>query len=375
MTAAGPPGSGVAGPRRVRGRVRPVRDDDLGALTDLHRRTFGSSAAGEEELSSYLLELLCRHPWLDERLPSLVYETGDGRLVGCLGVMPRPLSLDGEPILGVVSHNFMVDPEHRSSMAGIELMKALFSGPQDLALAEGNDSSRRLWKALRGTVSLTYSLRWTHPLAPGRFALSVLERRDHVRPFLATGLRPVAGLVDALATRLPGSPLRSGEPAARTEELDVESLAAGIEQVSRRRLLRPRYGVEELTWILWMLGRRPDGAALRSGLVRAGDRVAGWYLYHLRAGGVADVVQLGATEQTAGVVLDRLFHDAREAGAAAVSGLLDPPLLPALSERLCLYHRGRDTSWLLVKGRNDRAVRALHTGDAFFTHLEGEWWL
>ena len=87
------------------------------------------------------------------------------------------------------------------------------------------------------------------------------------------------------------------------------------------------------------------------------------------------MVQLGASEETAGAVLDHLARDARRRGVLAVTGLLDPTLLPAFSERLSLLHRGRSATWLLVHGRSERAVRALRTGDAFFTHLEGEWWL
>lgn len=368
--------NGAAAPavRTSRGRLRPLAEDDLDAVVALHGRTFGPSEMPPAELRSYLAELFFRHPWADDGIRSLVYEEGPGELVGCLGAMPRPMVLDGEPIVAAVSHNFMVDPEHRSSMAAIELMRALFSGPQDLTLAEGNDSSRRLWTALGGSTSLAYSIRWTHPLRPARQALQVLERRGHLGRFTSTGLRPVAALADAVAARLPRSPLRPAGPGAPARELDAGSLVQGIERLSRRRSLRPSYDADALTWLLSALRLRSDRGALRTALVGPG----GWYLYYARPGGVGEVVQVGATEESAGPVLDHLLRDARRQGLLAVSGLLDPPLVPALSERACLFHRGRSATWLLVHGRGaagDRAARALHTGDAFFTHLEGEWWL
>lgn len=378
--------AGAFGPalRTSRGRLRPLAEDDLDAVAALHRRTFGPSEMPPAELLSYLGELFFRHPWPDARIPSLVYEEGPGELVGCLGVMPRPMVLDGEPILAAVSHNFMVDPERRSSMAAVELMKALFAGPQDLSLAEGNDSSRRLWTALGGSTSLAYSIRWTHPLRPARQALQVLERRDHLGRLAAAGLRPLAALADSVAARLPGSPLRPRDPGAPVGELDAASLARGIERLSRGRTLRPSYDAGTLAWLLRALTLRSDRGELRTGLVGAeGDGKAdagasGWYLYYARPGDVGEVVQVGASEESAGPVLDHLLRDARRHGVLAVSGLLDPPLVGALSERACLFHRGRSATWLLVHGRGaggDRAARALHTGDAFFTHLEGEWWL
>jgi hypothetical protein len=333
---------------------------------------------GQDALRGYLLELFCRHPWQDERVTSLVYEEGPGELVGCLGVMPRPMAVDGEPILAAVSHNFMVDPGRRSSMAGIELMKALFAGPQDLSLAEGNDASRRLWTALGGATSLLYSIRWTQPLRPARHALSVLARRGHLGRAAAAGLLPFCALADAVAARLPGSPLRPPAPDRPVTEVDAEGLAAGIERLSRGRALRPRYEVGTLEWLLGALALRTDRGPLRTGMVGPageGGAPAGWYLYYARPGGIGEVVQLGATEETAGTVLDHLARDARRHGVLALTGLLDPTLLPAFSERLALLHRGRSATWLLVQGRSERAVRALRTGDAFFTHLEGEWWL
>lgn len=368
------------GIRSSRGRVRPLVEEDVGALVELHRRSFGPSPMSPDTLRAYLFELFCRHPWQDQRVPSLVYEEAAGELVGCLGVMPRPMTVDGEPILAAVSHNFMVDPERRSSMAGIELMKALFAGPQDLSLAEGNDASRRLWTALGGTTSLLYSFRWTQPLRPARHALSVVARRGHLGRAAAAGLKPLCAVVDAVAARLPGSPLRPPEPEAPVGEVDAEALAAGIERLSRGRALRPRYDVRTLEWLLRALALRTDRGPLRTGLVGSTGRsddgaAAGWYLYYARRGGLGEVVQLGASEETAGPVLDHLARDARRQGVLAVTGLLDPTLLPAFSERLSLLHRGRSATWLLVQGRSDRAVRALQTGDAFFTHLEGEWWL
>jgi hypothetical protein len=113
-------------------------------------------------------------------------------------------------------------------------------------------------------------------------------------------------------------------------------------------------------------------------VLRAGGALAGWHLWFLRPGGpggrVAEAVQVGATEEAALDVVDHLLADARRRGAVAVAGRLEPALMPALSERLSLFHRGRGPSWLLAHSRDERILRAVHVGDAFLTRLEGEWW-
>lgn len=357
------------------GRIRPLVEADIAPLTRLHRRTFGTDTPlTDRQLHDYLLQLFCRHPWFDERLPSLIYEESEGRIAGCLGVMPRPMVFAGRPILAVVSHNFMVDPDHRSPRAAMELLKALFAGPQDLSLAEGNDSSRRLWKAMGAATSMAYSLRWTCPLEPARFALAVLSRRG-LAGWAAKGLRPLSALADLAAARLPGGPLRRPLPELEAEEPDNAALADEIGRHAQRFPLAPSYESAALGWLLATLDARPDRGPLRRVLLRKQGRVVGWYLYYLRPGDVSEVVQAAAAGPAAGEVLDHLFHDARRHGATAVTGLLDPSLLPALSERPCLFHRGRTATWLLLHAREERYLRPLLTGDAFFTRLEGEWWL
>ena len=336
-----PPDSAAAGS----GRLRPVVEADLPAIAALHRRAFDgapSARTSAEELETLLREIVCGHPWPDRRLPSLVFEQ-DGAIAGFLGIMPRPMSFDGEPIVAAVGHNFMVDPDRRSSLAAIELVRGFIAGAQDLSLAEGTDTSRRVWKALGGTVAPAYSLRWTRPLAPARYGLGLLVRRG----VPAWWLRPLAAAADFAAARLPASPLRDRRP-------DLEAA--------------------DLEWMLGVLDRHAAAGSLRGVALRRAGEIAGWYLWFMRSGRVAEAVQIGATEEAAVDVVDHLLADVRRAGAVAVAGRLEPALMPALSERMSLFHRGRGPSWLLAHSRDERLLRAVHAGDAFLTRLEGEWW-
>ena len=56
-------------------------------------------------------------------------------------MMPRPMWMKGRLIRAAVSSQFIVEPESRFNLAGVQLLKAFLSGPQDLSLAdEANES-------------------------------------------------------------------------------------------------------------------------------------------------------------------------------------------------------------------------------------------
>jgi hypothetical protein len=355
------------------GRIRPLASDDLEGIHRLHRECFGPGSEGSEgALRRHLTDLFFRHPWPDSRLPSLVYEDSAGDLTGCLGVMPRPMILAGRPIVAAVSHDFMVAPEHRGSLAAVELLRAFLAGPQDLSLAEGNDVSRRLWEALGGLTAIPYSFRWTRSLRPASHALARLGPGEG--RWTGRALRPLARLADRAATRLARNPLRLERTDLEEEALEPAGLAEHVDRAAVGKTLRPVYDASSLDVVLGILDRCPGREPLRRAALRRDGAARGWYLYHPRRRGTGQVVQAGVLAGE-GEVFDHLFRDARDRGSLALSGLLDPALLPSLSRRGCLFHRGRNAGWLLVHGRAERAVRALRQGDGYFTHLEGEFWV
>lgn len=356
---------------QARSKVRRLEPGDLDAVLALHRQVFGGSLP-EDARRPLLARLFFEHPWQDDRLGSLVCEGEDGAILGCIGVMPRPMTFEGAPILAAVLHDFMVAPERRSTLAAFELLKAVGAGPQDLSVAEGNEASRRLCSAFGWVTCLPASLRWTHALRPASYALSLMRRRGMSR-VAGRALAPAFALADAVVARLPRSPFRHGRSPLQARPLDAKALWCTIDRASRGSRLAPRHDVASLAWLLEGLERGPG--VLRRALFTSQSDIVGWYLYQVERGGIAEVVQLGANEGSAGAVIEHLLHDARQQGAVAVSGQLDPELLPVLSEKLCVLHRGRGGSWILAHARDRRILQALQLGEAFFTRLEGEWWI
>jgi hypothetical protein len=356
------------------GQVRACVESDVPRIAELYRQVWTSP--GDRALAyseAYFAEMLFRNACRDNDLPSLVYEDDRGEVAGCLGVMPRRMSIRGRPVRMAISHNFMVAPGSRSSLAGVQLMRAFFAGFQDLSIAESNDVSRRVWEGLGGSTAPIYEMVWMRPLRPGRYLASFIgnHRRGRRQPFW---LRPVAGIMDAVAEGMSSNPFRPPAPARMSEELTIESFLQFFGELADGRALRPEYDEQSLRWIFGLLERKTHRGTLRKLAVRDSDRkVLGWYLYYARAGGTGEVVQIAARSTSIGEVLDHCFYDAWRQGTIALSGQMDPRLKRELSSKHCLFLDSGNC--MLVNTRDPELMQALCRGDAFLTRLEGEWWI
>ena len=353
------------------GGVRPFAEADLSAVAELYTKVFPQGRQySQARLQARFKKVLLDNPWYDPAIPSLVYEQ-EGKIIGFLGIVVRPMMLRNEPIRVAVSNHFMVDPDSRSTKAGLSLLSKLFSGPQDLAVAEAGDSSRKIWEALGGRTSLGYSMYWTRLLRPARYGLYQLERKSFPR-ILNWISRPFCGIADALAARFKPSPLyqavQSGE-----EELSEKDWIDYMARFTKPVALRPCYDETSLHWLLGVLGEKKTLGALRKVVVK-GDRneVIGWYNYYLNAGGVSTVLQLNASQGRFDKVLEHLCYHAWRRGSIALTGRLQPRFTKEYSANHCLLHW---RSWMLVHSRDPKVLEAVDHQDAFFTPLEGESWI
>src|SRR6266571_2231508 len=279
---------GPGGGERPLGSVRPLVPEDVPRIAELYRSVFGPrDGFATAQVASYLHEILCQNPWRDPDLPSLTYEDGQGRIIGCLGVMPRRMSIAGVPIQAAISHSFMVEPTCRASLAGVELGKAFLAGRQDLSMAEGGNLSRRMMEGFGGSTSLLFSLRWTRPLRPSRYLLSFLSRRGLAAP-VSWAITPLCAAADALAPVILGAPALLARPRLTGEDLGTDDLLECLSRVTAERSLRPEYDRESLNWLLNLLARKRDRGLFQRVAVRdaAGD-VLGWYLFYLNRGGIS----------------------------------------------------------------------------------------
>jgi hypothetical protein len=354
--------------------IRIFTEDDVPAVAALFGRAYPQYRwASQAACESYFREMLFNNPWRDPELPSWVAEE-NGRISGFSGVMPRPMLFRGRPIRVAVSCQFMVDPDRSNGLTALQLAKAFISGSQDLTLADGShDLSRRMWIGIGGTAALPYSLHWTRPLRPAGYALSLLAERATLPRLLTFAARPLGALADALVTRLRPNRFHQGESELVEDALDAATMLAHLPEVLRGNALQPVYEARTLAWLLEQTARKTRHGTLRTRAVRDRERLLGWYLYYVQAGGVSEVVQLAARNGSLDRVLQRLLADAWRHGATAVRGRLDPRYVQELSDRHCWLRR--EGTWTLVHSRHADVIDAIQQGDAFLSRLEGEWWL
>jgi hypothetical protein len=374
-----PAAGGAVAARSTPGFVRPVEDDDIEAIAALHARLMPNTRQlPPEQTRERFLRLLLQHPWRHQYLRSLVYEARGGRIAGCLGVMPRPMVFQGRPITAAIGHSFMVEPPGNRPLLAA-LAENFLAGPQDLSLAETGKVPRKLWESAGGEVSLIYSLCWTRPLKPTRYALSYLRRRG-LPESLHIGLRPVCDLMDRLAPLAGRTFRRTASPAAIAaagfgSALDGAGFCETAASSLASRSLYPKYEQPTADWLLQTLAQKSDRGDFHCVLVRNSQReIAGCYLYYVTPGGTASVVQLGARHDSTELVFDHLCRHARGQGAIAVSGQLDPAFFHTLAARDCVFHHDGG-SWFLIHSRNPEILQAIHRGDAFLGRLESEWWI
>jgi len=350
-------------------------EDDLPAVIDLHNRVFGNlKSYPPEAVRSFFSDIFFRHPWKRGSNSGFVHEENDGLITGFLGSLRRPMRMRGKVIQMAISNNFMVDPASRSTLAGVQLLRTFFAGPQDVSVAEGNPLSRKVWEGLGGSVAYPYSMSWTFALQPSRFVVLAL-REQGLPPTLASTLRPIAGLLDSILFRLRWGPFRIADPRFLGTPLDVRTMLDRLPAFAGDCELQPEYDRTSLEWLLNLVRRRQGLGELRMRAVDGGSKgIVGWYLYYLKRGGKGQVLQLAADPQSREEVLDHLLDDARRNGAVALSGQVEPRWLAALSQkRSCLFTQTR--SWMLVHARDPTLVQPFHRGDAFLSRLEGEWWI
>lgn len=367
-------------------RIKPIRSftkEDIPQVADMLQRLLLPEAPSgrmlsASELPEYLERTFFDTPWYDDSLPSLVYQASNGKLIGFLALAPRKMLFQDRPVRVVISLHFMVEPESRSTMAGVQLLKTLFSGLQDLVFTDGAGLlGRKIWEGVGGATSHLYSQRWIRILRPARQAVSTLSKHgvsggSKLFSYTSQALSPLVSLADVTAARmLPRYFSKVTSPYSEAE-LEVGTVLTYLPQFSRGLALRPVYDEHSLRWLFNQAAQmKLYGEFKKVQLRDEQGAVAGWYLYYLKRGGLGSVIQIAARKNSEGEVIDHLFDHARRGGATALSGRLEPRFMQELADRGCFFNRVG--CLMLMQSNNAEILNAIHRGDAFLTQLEGEW--
>jgi hypothetical protein len=358
--------------------VRPFAKDDIPQVAVLYWKVLRERRdAPPAELQFNLDELYFKNPWAKGPQPSLVFEE-NGRIIGFLGVVRRPMCRNDQPIVTALGGNFAVHPDSRANLAALHLLRTYMTDTQDLSLTDSaNDISRALLERLGFQTIVPFSVHWIRVLKPTQFAAFAASR------FAANGLvcaalslaRPVCGLLDHLAGKLALGPFRRSESSLHASELDLETFLSCQREFRNGYSLWSQYDADSLTWVLGFMARmKAHGNELRKLVLRdSGGKVVGWYIYLATAGGLGEVVQVGGDRRNIKNILDHLFQDAWNHDVVALRGVVDRHLMPDFSEKNCLFTcRG---GWMAAYSRNLELIRMLQDDGTSWSRLDGEWCL
>ena len=355
--------------------IRPLTLDDVPEIPRLLATEQGPHNEPTPHVRAVIQELLPKlfidTPHADPELPGLVSVGDDGRLTGMIGRIARQMEFRGRPIRAAVACELFVDPAHRSKMLGVKLLKQLMAGPQDLLFSDiANETSRKIWTGLGGSVASWYGLTWVKILQPAQFALSMLRDRRFGK--LAWSGRPVAAVADRVLGRFSRRLTPLGpEPKATSQPLTTKLFLELFPRFSAVDDLRPVYDRETLDWVWSRLDFMYSALPSEQHLVTSpSGEPLGWYIFQMTDTRVVRVSQIVALPNTIGPVLDHLLHRAAQQGAVAVSGRIVPRFLQAFTDRNCLL-RPRSTH-TLIHSRDPEMLGAFAAGRAFLSLFESE---
>jgi hypothetical protein len=355
--------------------IRPFTKSDTAVVASLiskvlHERKGPAPAS----LQNHLDELFLQNPWAETDIPSYVYEDSKGGLVGFFGILPRAMTLQGRRIRLAFGSNFVVDPENRSSMAAIQLIRAFMKGPQDISITDSaNESSRQMLRSLGFKISPIYSLIWARPLQPFSYALHGAARlkKNSLIAKLTSLASPISSLFDFAATRIPASPFHYSKLTTTAEEASSELILQCLASIPGKNWLLPEYTNESLDWVLNFIQKRNAyGTIVRKVIRNQEGKLIGWYVFGSGDGKIGDVLQIGTELLSAKLVVNHLFQDASLHGLIGLHGRMEPQFMDELSRAASIFVR--QGSWTLLHTKNSELAEPLLTGNAFFSRLEGE---
>jgi hypothetical protein len=348
--------------------IRPLERSDLPTVARLYERVLRSGGNDAPPgLADYFARTLLDHPWADPELPSLVYEQKGRGIVGMMGSYVRRIRSGERTLRMRCGGQLAADPSVTQLPIGTLLLRQFLGGPQDLSITDGaTDEVRKMWEALGGKANALTSTSWTRVLRPVSFTTNVAAR-------LSGRVEPVAPGVAAAVDRAGHRALPIDEAGTSSEPLNAAAMLDELARLDNTFPVRVAYDADFLGWLFNELAAVIPRGKPAARLVRAADgQVLGWYILYVQKGGISQVLQVAAGRHDLAAVIANLLGYARQAGAAAVQGRLEPHLYPFVRSKWSLFRR---TEWALVHTADPELLAAIGFGGALLTRLDGEWWM
>lgn len=358
------------------GEVRAFSEEHVRDAADLYLRSMrGQNRPSPKPLQDYFRDIFHCNPWVAPDVPSLVY-IDNGKLVGFLGVIPRPMQFRGRSIRAAVATQFMVEARPYRGSAAIELLRHLFRGPQDISFTDGaSEEASVMWAAAGARVARVYSFNWIRFLRPFEAASGMFDRMGGASAVLKRASDLVAAPVGFLLSKVPVGMLRKPRSKYSSRPVSPEGLLECIHEFSGREPLKPAYAMPDFNWLMSEASKATGLGALRMMTVHEPDGTrCGSFVYYAKPGGSAYVLRIGwrRRDHFSGV-LTALFEDAWQQRAYAVKGQAIAQFLPAMSAEYCLF--SQLNSCVVGYSADPDLLNSFLLGDTAMSRLDGECWL
>lgn len=353
--------------------IRPFARNDAPAVARLYELVVRSGAASPPPgLAAYFERTLLDHPWADAEIPSLVIEDEAGEVVAFQGSHVRRARFDGQAIRIGCAGQLVAHPRVRSRGAGAQLVNAYLQGPQELTITDGaTHTMRQIWTLLGGHMAHLECVSWSLVFAPAQLVAELFKPTQ--RRSMGPARRALAQF-DGAAQRALQILLPPPWPRVVAESLNPATMLEHLPSIVGPLRLYLDYDRPYLDWLFRETAAVGVRGRLVAQLIREPRRrrILGWYVYYLKPGGSAQVLQIAVGERDAGAVIDHLLNHAYAGGAAAVRGRIEPRLLGVLGERRSLL---QFSGAALVQADDHRILDAIASGQSLLTRLDGEWWM
>jgi GNAT superfamily N-acetyltransferase len=322
--------------------------------------------APKAELESSLADTYLDTPWTDDELPSLV-ATEDDRVVGFIGAQVRRFRFDDRILRGVCPSHLTVDPASRGGATGALIFRRMLTAGQDFTYSDtANDEVVQMCRTFGGDLDHSRACDWMIVLRPARWLRALaadVTLRRHVGPDVQVGALPFKAI-------RPGHGQAAPEPGIEGADVDAAGIVEALGEMSAGIRLRGDYDRGFLDHLFSQVEAQFDRLERR--VVRREGRPVGWYAFVPLSGAVIRVLHLMAGERDGDAVLSELLAHARGAGAAVVSGRVEPHLTQTLGARAPVVGFAR-RPWIHCRDPEIRAT--LGSSASLLTQLDAEWFL
>ena len=354
-------------------RIRSLTYDDLSQVVPLYRSHLAwPHVAADGELRRAFEQVFLGEPLSDPTIPSLVCEGSDGEILGFIGSLVHRMRFEQRPVRLACSSSLVVAPKARPLGAGGLLLRKYLAGPQDLTMTDtAGIATERMWKRLGGSMYNLGSVTWLHVLHPLRAAAGL--KLWHLGKYQWLPLaRPLCRPLDAVYSRFDNTYETSDAENHTEEQLSPRLLIDHLRLGAAQFHLWPDYDAESLDLLFDQIGRsRSNGQLVRKFVRDARGKPLGWYIASLLPSGIYRILGLAATPGNEELMFRHVLHTAKNLGAAAVAGRVEPWLLEVFPRRMMMFSRVR----FLVHSRNEAISEAVRSSKALLTGLESDIWI